>query len=378
MNPPPEADVLVELLREHERDAIPLPSDVAWDRVVHLARSHSVTPLVSTDLEALAPPQIADAVKQRLRAEVAVTLALARDTAETTTELADAGIAVVPFKGATLALRLYGDVSARSSVDVDLLVRPTDALRARKVLIDHGYESVAGWRSPDRQLRFGNEFKLVSSRTNRLIELQWAPTPAYFGLQLDMDGIFDRSGAITLGGVSVPDLGAEDLFLLLAIHGGKHLWERLVWIADIARLITISPDTDWERVVDDAERTRVLRHVLVALWLAKHLRPDVLLDQSLVNLMERDGSIAELGKAVWDRTLSRDPRTTDAPIHGLDLGLKDRRIDGVLHALRLAAYPTQRDTDWLPDRLRWAYPVMRPVRLGWKYLRGAGDMAAVI
>src|SRR5262249_22037292 len=160
-----EAAVLVELLRAPEPDITALRSHIDWGRVVHLARSHSVTPLVIARLEALAPPDATDAAKQRLRSDIAIALALARDTAETTTELAAAGIEAVPFKGATLPLRLYGDVAARPSVDVDLLVRPTDALRAREILIGRGYESVAGWRSSERQLRFGNEFKLVSNRT---------------------------------------------------------------------------------------------------------------------------------------------------------------------------------------------------------------------
>ena len=44
----------------------------------------------------------------------------------------------------------------------------------------------------------------------------------------------------------------EDLLLALCIHGSKHLWERLAWIADIAGLIESQPSLNWNELVNRA------------------------------------------------------------------------------------------------------------------------------
>ena len=48
----------------------------------------------------------------------------------------------------------------------------------------------------------------------------------------------------TVAGVEVKLLSAEDLFLLLALHAAKHVWEKLIWICDLARISQL-PTLDW-------------------------------------------------------------------------------------------------------------------------------------
>jgi len=37
----------------------------------------------------------------------------------------------------------------------------------------------------------------------------------------------------------------EDELVLICIHGAKHFWERLMWIADVAALISRQTAINW-------------------------------------------------------------------------------------------------------------------------------------
>ncbi|MEZ9822914.1 nucleotidyltransferase family protein [Shewanella sp. 10N.286.45.A1] len=54
------------------------------------------------------------------------------------------GISYRFFKGSDLALRLYGDLVARSSNDIDLLVAETDVIAAEAILLEFGYSAMYG------------------------------------------------------------------------------------------------------------------------------------------------------------------------------------------------------------------------------------------
>jgi Uncharacterised nucleotidyltransferase len=54
------------------------------------------------------------------------------------------GIAALPYKGPVLAALAYGNVAFRQFGDLDLLVRPQDADRAKALLWAQGYCWLAG------------------------------------------------------------------------------------------------------------------------------------------------------------------------------------------------------------------------------------------
>jgi len=43
----------------------------------------------------------------------------------------------------------------------------------------------------------------------------------------------------------VSALSVEDELVLICIHGAKHFWERLMWIADVAALISAQTAINW-------------------------------------------------------------------------------------------------------------------------------------
>ena len=58
--------------------------------------------------------------------------------------------------------------------------------------------------------------------------------------------------------------------LVLCLHGAKHLWMRLIWVADIAGSLRV-PGIDFAAVVERARTLGIARIVGVSLWLSERL-----------------------------------------------------------------------------------------------------------
>ena len=75
-----------------------------------------------------------------------------------------------------------------------------------------------------------------------------------------------RSGRA--GSAGTPSLGF--LCLLLALHAAKHVWEKLIWICDLARISQL-PTLDWNWICSKARRLGIERIVGITLELAQKL-----------------------------------------------------------------------------------------------------------
>jgi hypothetical protein len=109
------------------------------------------------------------------------------------------------------------------------------------------------------------------AQTSPLVELHTERTLRYFPRPLPIDDFFQRSTIVSIDGRSVPALAAEDEFVLICIHGAKHFWERLMWIADVAAIVHGHPKLDWRRVQQSAADVGAERMIHVALLLAERL-----------------------------------------------------------------------------------------------------------
>jgi len=137
-----------------------------------LAEQRLVTTLggqLLADPELDLPREIAESIKAaRLRARQrgllnhGVTMRL-------TLALEDAGIATAPLKGAMLAETVYGDIGARQSSDIDLLVDAADLDRTVEVAERHG------WHEPEifRQAGLPRLHRELFHATLPPVELHW-------------------------------------------------------------------------------------------------------------------------------------------------------------------------------------------------------------
>jgi Uncharacterised nucleotidyltransferase len=171
-----------------------------------------------------------------------------------------------------LAEFLYGDIALRQAGDIDLLVRREQFSDVEQALAKIGYVPQTRLSQAEQRayLRSGYECVFDSPAGRNVLEVQWAIQPRFYTVDFDMGALFDRAVKTDVAGQSMKTLSAEDLFLVLAVHAAKHVWARLIWICDLARLMSF-PSLQWELIALQAKTLGVLRVVNVSMLLASRL-----------------------------------------------------------------------------------------------------------
>src|SRR5712691_9781611 len=247
---------------------------VDWARLLTLAEEHGVAGHLTASLRGLGedviPPEIRPALVDRQRAQIFFTLRLTAELFRILDRFTSQGIGALVVKGPVLAVQAYGDPAMRSYGDLDLLVRQRDIRRATELMIAAGYEAavplsaIDAGKIPGQYLFFRADSKLI-------VELHNDLTLRYFPRRLPLKAFFARQIRVPLDAHEAPALSVEDELVLISIHGAKHFWERLMWIADVAALVSRQTSIDWQRVADSAQAVGAERMLHTGLRLASDL-----------------------------------------------------------------------------------------------------------
>lgn len=285
-------------------------------------------------------------------------------------ELEAAGVLAVPFKGPTLAMQLYGNLGLRQSHDIDFLVRRADLGRAAALLAARGYRPPAllATRRGARFLEAVRHHRFTRD-DGAIVELHWDFAPRHFPYPIDPDRVRSRLELVQLGGQLLPTVPRVELLFLLCAHGAKHGWIRLAWIRDVAQLVRVATDTDWDDILADARRRGALRMVLLGLLVAAELC-DAPVPQEVLQRARSDITVASLAREVRDR-LTVDPQRepTAAQLRRFQFRVRDRWRDRIRVFAVTALTPGPGEWEWvrLPDGFYPLYYVLRPVRLAIKH-----------
>lgn len=269
VTPPDEADRLREAA-----------GAIDWAQAAGLAHHHGVDVLMVRRLRELGIALPPTTRRFLLRAERDTTINAEIQAAETRrlVELLDErGVTALPLKGPTLAVAAYGDVTARRSGDLDLLVRAEDVLATEDALLHGGYHYEEGPCSEPRRrwsLRIDGQLPPMA-RDDRVVrlELHRSVHQPIHRMAMDEDGMRRRARPRDLGAAgSVRSMGPEDMILVVCTHAGRNAWERFEWAACLARLCA-GPEVDWTLVEDLTRRARVRRLVALAMGYALEIDP---------------------------------------------------------------------------------------------------------
>ncbi|HET7458474.1 MAG TPA: nucleotidyltransferase family protein [Gemmatimonadaceae bacterium] len=348
--------------------------DVDWDALLRLARPHGMIPLVADALgeAGVAPPAVRAGLERALRDNVRRNVFLTAELLKLLALLEARGVPAVPYKGPALAALLYGNVGLRQFGDLDVLVHDRDLLRARDLLLASGYSLFAPWT---RAQQFNHEVNLVGVDGKLRVDVHGELFPQSV-LALDPDGVWTRLRRTPLAGREVPSFSAEDLFLVLCVHADTHLWERLAWIADIARLVDVERGLDWSLLFERARASGSARIVSLGIVLAAELLaapvPESVASRARAGLAVRALAADVLGRLFRDEPEGEAAKDLARSV--FQLRSRERLRDRV----RLLATPNEGDWERfpLPAPLYPLYYLLRPLRLLAKY--GAGRRAVAI
>jgi hypothetical protein len=251
-------------------------SDVDWNYLARLAKRHSIIPLLYLQLErhaaGLAPTEHLAKLKLQYHENYARNIILTEELCQLIKLFSDAGIETIPYKGPALALFAYGNLALRRFVDLDVIVKKADVLRARDLLLPHGYVPGKSLTLAQQELLLRTQHNLQFSRDNRrlLLELHWEVAPHLFASSVQENELWQNLTTININGTELKTLTADDLLFSLCVHGSRHLWERLGWICDVSELIA-RHQLNWTALLERAARTDSERMFLLGLHLAQKL-----------------------------------------------------------------------------------------------------------
>jgi hypothetical protein len=267
-------------------------------------------------------------------------IALGRELAAILAALDAQGLPALPYKGPALAAAVYGSPTLRQPGDLDLLVPDACLAGARAVLLDRGYRDALAGVAPEARVSH-YQHAMVRDRDGIRLELHWAFAPRYFGFRLPVAAVAREP--LVLHGRRVAAIAPVDLLVVLAVHGGRHLWGRLAWVCDVAELLRARPDLDGAATLARAEALGARRMLLVALALARDLL-GAALPGPLGAATAADRAAGALARRLGARILEEragDPGLAAAA--WLHLAMRERWRDRIAYALRAPFTPSERD-----------------------------------
>jgi Uncharacterised nucleotidyltransferase len=346
---------------------------VDWPLFFELAEGHGVLGLAANSLrdcdDAVLPREIWQKIRDWHRAQMLFTLRLTAEMFRLLERFAARGIEILVIKGPVLSVRCYGDPGARQYADLDLIVRDTDILRSTELMTGLGYEPDIAPRAI-RAAKAPGEYAFRQPATNLLVEFHTERTFRYYPRRVPLEALFARQARVLIDSHEVPALAVEDELVLICIHGAKHFWERLMWIADVAALVS-RQTPDWDRAVSAARQVRAERMLHVGLRLAVNLS-GAQLPQRIAAAVQSDGAAARLSSQIARGLPSAASATPGILARAMfRISMRGGFLSGPAYLLRLSLSPTEED--WVKNSEEQQSSIFdalrRPFRLARKYSR---------
>ena len=348
-------------------------ADVDWNYLALLAKRHSIIPLLYRQLahhasELVPKPNLAN-LKLQYQENSARNTILTAELCRLIDLFKEHGVDAIPYKGPALALFAYGDLALRRFVDLDVIVRKSDVLRARDLLLAEGYVPGKSLTLAQQELLLRTQHNFQFSRDNRqlLLELHWEVAPHLFASSVQEDELWQNLTTFKLNDHELKTLNAGDLLFSLCVHGSRHLWERLGWICDVSELVS-RHQINWTALLQRAAETDSERMFLLGLRLAQKLLGTDL-PAVVKQRCDADTRLESLAASVIEHLFSGPTHVpaTSTEIFKYNIGVRRSlaaRARYFIYMLR----PT--DSDFgarsLPRGFGFAYYVMRPFRLLFK------------
>lgn len=281
-----------------------------WDFLLEAGIHNEMLPLLYWHLNAACPDRVPTSIMRHLRSFFYQTsvrnLALTGELVRLLELLRGHGIEAVPFKGPSLAQSLYGNVALRRTIDLDILVRRHDVDLTKRLLIEENYRLTADMSAEQELAHLASHyhFEFHRQKGDVHVEIHWELLPKDCG-HFDTSYVWDHLTTDNLAGQTILTLRPEELFVWLCVHhGSKHEWDRLKWLADVARMIDAHRNIDWSGVLVRARSLGQERSVLLGCFLAESLL-GVTLPGEIRSALSSDASLAARAALIRGRLFRR-------------------------------------------------------------------------
>lgn len=285
-----------------------------------------------------------------------------------------AGVETMPFKGPAWAERLYGDVTLRSYVDLDLLVRHEQAVLAREVLLANALadDNRFNERILKQRRRGWGEIAMSAADLGVHADLHWEITVGFSGRSLDAEALFGRAGGLSLLGREILTPSPTDLLLISCLHGTRHRWDRIEELLGVAVQVEATASADWCHVMSAAKKAGCVRRVVVGVAHVCRVF-GLAVPPEVIEILDRDRVARSLLRSLRPETLDRGASSgsrRELAVMGWVFATEDSMAAALWHGAVRFFRPGP--ADWervtLPSWADWLHYLLRPPRLAIKWL----------
>jgi len=270
LNAPDELlNYFLDVLRKEKSIVPPAVSLADWHKFIVLLSPHGISPyfykcISILSKESLPPEEIVSAFKGIYLESVARSLRAEKQVATIKKIFSDNNIRLLILKGAGMSKTLYKEPGLRPSVDIDLLVRKNDFLKADGILKNLGYD-----KKTDNFNLFQDfsieEIYGSKDKYRQKLELHWSMHhfPMISGEGM-IEKLFERATDSLLCPV--------DNMIQSSTHMTMQHYDemKLMWIMDIALLLEqLQTPEDWRDLKNVSIEWQVRPAVAHAIQLAK-------------------------------------------------------------------------------------------------------------
>ena len=347
------------------------------DTLPTFATKNGLVPLLYTSLKKIIESQNLEPQTQLLKTLKKHYLYYVQNNMLMTTQLLETlklletnGVQALAFKGPTLAIKAYGSITLRQYVDLDILVNEADVFKAAQLLKDHGHTTpqAISLLSKSTYLNSSKDFSLFKQGVHT--ELHWRLFEKKFNIPLAQCLNEKQCQELVINQQSITTLDHETLLVYLCLHGSKHSFERLEWVCDIDRFIR-NADIDWSQALAIATKAHCKQAFLLGLALSQTLFHTPL-PRSMHQECE-DEDTESLLQFIIERISSTKSTRSDFKKNYDTFRFQSKLFDSKKQVIffQLSTFFKTSTTDChtfnLPNRLKFLYIFLRPVRLLTQY-----------
>ena len=145
-NIPKELKLLLEIIKmENEIEGLfknESFTDIDWELFLQLAKHHRVYPILYSKIKEIdgIPSHVVQTLHQEYKKNTFQMLTLSGEMEQVSKLFTDNEVPLLFLKGPVIAADLYGDISLRTSKDLDILISLNDLEKVEKLLLSLGYE----------------------------------------------------------------------------------------------------------------------------------------------------------------------------------------------------------------------------------------------
>ena len=373
---PKEVRLMLDIIKEESISSQTISINIDWDIFLSYAIHHRLFPRIYLKIKDIESSKIPLTVIEKLsflyKRNTLQMLKLSGEMGLIHKLLDEKDIKTLFLKGPVVAQDLYGDISLRTSSDLDFLI-PIDHLdEAENILLEQGYEKddyietvLNDWRFRHHHVTYFHPHKQIK------LEIHWRLHPGP-GKETSFCDLWNRKRESKAMGSLVYYLGKEDLFHYLIVHGARHGWSRLRWLDDIQQII--KQPLDWDLIYKLCKSNHHLHIAGQALILANQL-----LDVKITDDMKRFVNSQRAHKLAQEAIfyLERVVNLHTLPLpdevaeyhqrHSISLMSSHQKV---LYLCSLL-YPFPEDAEVLPlpKQIHFLYFPLRPFLWAWRKIK---------